>query len=253
MLRNLLKTAAVAMLLAAHTATAAFIDISSLSGLTVNEGELVQIRVYAKATDGYHLTGTYEGGGTFSFNYGFGSSVNISYNFPSTAPDDWTATMHQRYLQDGVYKVTVSGTISEHLDSNHKGSQKIQVSDSLLLTVRNVAPVISYITEDLFVGVNELFSFDSRAYDASYTDVLSFAWDLNQDGVYDDLMQQNGKHSFATPGIYNLSLRVSDDDESVYRNMKVTVAAPAATSVVSAPGSLLLLTLGLALLRLRRR
>lgn len=54
-------------------------------------------------------------------------------------------------------------------------------------------------------------------------DVLTFEWDLDGDGQYDDASQltgpspqtSGGSHSIAAPGVYPLGVRVSDGDGGV--------------------------------------
>ncbi len=43
-------------------------------------------------------------------------------------------------------------------------------------------------------------------------DILSFDWDFNNDGVYDDFTGNSGQWSFAKDGLHTIGVRVSDGD-----------------------------------------
>lgn len=250
LLRNnqLSKCCFLLLLFFAHSSLAATISINPLFSSTINEGQTTYFNLVAQSSPGYHLTGLYEGGGSFNISSGEGNNAVRTYSFPSSAPKSWTSSLIMfLYENDGVFSVNASGTLSQHLDSNHSGAQRISVSDSLLLTVLNVAPVITGITQDLTVKVNEAFNFSASAYDPGVFDTLRFEWDLDDDGLFDNATGQNGSHSFSKAGIYNIGLRVSDDDTSVFGNFTVT------TTPVSAPASFAFLGIGLITIMVRLR
>jgi PKD repeat protein/glucose/arabinose dehydrogenase len=71
-------------------------------------------------------------------------------------------------------------------------------------------------------------------------DTLSYAWDLDGDGAYDDSTASQPTHTYTTQGIYNASLRVTDsqgasDTDSV--TITVGNTAPTATIVTPAAGT----------------
>ena len=80
------------------------------------------------------------------------------------------------------------------------------------VTVENVAPTIINLTDNLTVWQNELFDFAATAFDPGINDILSYGWDFNNDGVYDDFTGNSGQWFFANPGTYKVALRVSDGD-----------------------------------------
>ena len=57
---------------------------------------------------------------------------------------------------------------------------------------------------------NELFDLFVTATDPDVDDVLTYKWDLNGDGEYDDFTETNGQWSFANPGVHTISVQVSD-------------------------------------------
>jgi hypothetical protein len=78
------------------------------------------------------------------------------------------------------------------------------------LTVLNVAPTITSITPNLTVQAGNLFNFTATATDVGIYDILTYDWDLNMDGNYDDFTGITGNWSFTTPGLHTIGLRVSD-------------------------------------------
>lgn len=78
------------------------------------------------------------------------------------------------------------------------------------LTVLNVAPNITSITQNLSVNSGDLFKFTATAVDVGIYDLLTYDWDLDLDGIYDDFTGINGQWSFTNPGKHTIGLRVSD-------------------------------------------
>ncbi|MDY6805861.1 MAG: PKD domain-containing protein [Cyanobacteriota bacterium] len=80
------------------------------------------------------------------------------------------------------------------------------------LTVRNVDPTIINITQDLQIYPEMVFDFAADASDPGRLDVLTYNWDLDNDGIYDDFTGKNGKYSFSEPGNHTVKLQVADGD-----------------------------------------
>jgi hypothetical protein len=83
------------------------------------------------------------------------------------------------------------------------------------LRVLNVAPTITELTEDLVVTTNDLFDFAAAVTDPGIYDLLTFRWDFDMDGVFDDFTGSSGQWSFEEAGDYEVGLRVSDSDGGV--------------------------------------
>jgi hypothetical protein len=97
------------------------------------------------------------------------------------------------------------------------------------LRVLNVAPTITQLTQDLTVMTDELFDFTAAATDPGIQDILSFDWDFNMDGIFDDFTGTSGQWSFADAGTYEVGLRVSDGDGGfAYGSFWVDAVAQAA-------------------------
>ncbi|NEP43394.1 MAG: PEP-CTERM sorting domain-containing protein [Okeania sp. SIO2H7] len=117
------------------------------------------------------------------------------------------------------------------------------------LTVKNLDPTITSLTEDFTIRTNTKFNFAATATDPGINDILTFDWDLDGDGLFDDFTGSSGEWSFSDPGLYAMNLRVSDGDGGF-------AFASVEAKAVPEPGSVLgLLTLGALGLgsRLRKR
>lgn len=95
------------------------------------------------------------------------------------------------------------------------------------LNVLNVAPTITQLTQNLRVKTNEWFDFGAAAIDPGIYDLLTFDWDLNGDGLFDDFTGSSGQWSFGQEGTYPVGLRVSDGDGGyAYGSFTVDTFAP---------------------------
>ncbi|MCO7223576.1 DNRLRE domain-containing protein [Pleionea sp. CnH1-48] len=113
------------------------------------------------------------------------------------------AVEHHMLMEDeGVYRFS----------SQVKDDEALVDSGDVEITVRNLPPVIIKMTEDKVVSRGELFSFNVTAADPGALDVISYAWDLDDDGQFDDVLQAQGKTRFNLPGKYPVRVKVSDDD-----------------------------------------
>jgi hypothetical protein len=100
------------------------------------------------------------------------------------------------------------------------------------IRVLNVAPRITRLTQDLTVQVGDLFNFVASARDPGINDVLTYDWDLNGDGIFDDFSGARGQWSFTDPGSYQVGVRVSDGNGGFdYSFFNVVSDAPAVEPV----------------------
>lgn len=89
--------------------------------------------------------------------------------------------------------------------------------------VKNVAPTITNITKDFEIYPEQLFDFAVAATDPG-KDKLTYHWDFDGDGSYNDYIRDSGKWSFTDPGDYTVGVKVSDGDGGVtYDSFKVAV------------------------------
>jgi PKD repeat protein len=100
-------------------------------------------------------------------------------------------------------------TITLRVDDGRGGV----ATDNATVTVNNVPPTADaggpYTTT---VGVN--LALDATATDVP-ADLLTYTWDLDDDGFFDDGTGQTVTYTWAVTGIYTVSLQVSDDDGGV--------------------------------------
>lgn len=104
------------------------------------------------------------------------------------------------YADDGVFQVRASVTD----DDGATGTANLQ------LTVQNVPPVADaggpYVTV-----LDETINFNGTATDQGVNDIVTLAWDLDNDGVF----ERNGNQAsraFASTGTFTIRLRATDDD-----------------------------------------
>lgn len=102
----------------------------------------------------------------------------------------------------------------------------------------NFAPTIKDLTTVSTIRTNTLFDLSAIAKDLESQN-LKYRWDLNGDGIYDDLIRSTGQWWFSDPGQYQLALQVIDEDGvSAFRSVTVE-AVPEPSSIFA------LLSLGL--------
>lgn len=78
------------------------------------------------------------------------------------------------------------------------------------LTVLNVAPTITDLTQDLTLNPGAIFDFTATATDPGINDLLTYNWDLDGDGLFDDFTGTGGQWSFTDPGLHKIGVQVSD-------------------------------------------
>jgi hypothetical protein len=140
---------------------------------------------------------------------------------------------------DPVGYATGSGTLEHWVLLEDEGTYEFEAwvlddedstyAGSVTVVVANVAPQIVDLTEDLSVEEDIAFDFAVVADDPGILDVLTYAWDFDDDGVFDDFAGAVGQWTFAEPGVYPVHVRVSDDDGGVTPgSLTVTVTAACA-------------------------
>lgn len=131
------------------------------------------------------------------------------------------------FFDPGTFSYTASAQDSDRANSNSVTRQII---------VRNVAPTITQLTNDLFVSLGEAFQFSATAFDPGINDILTFAWDLDGDGYFDDFIGSNGEWAFLDPGNYQVALKVFDNHGgTTYGSFNVAVSAPPTPTPTPSP------------------
>lgn len=126
------------------------------------------------------------------------------------------------YDDEGTYTVSVEGTRDADLYEYHTDPDGVSQwiihesvglpQDTHQVTINNVAPSLMSITDDQHVGRSENFVFSAAASDPGRFDVLTYLWDLDNDGRYDDYAGESGTYNFAYSGIHEIMVQVDDGD-----------------------------------------
>ncbi|HEX9935412.1 MAG TPA: PKD domain-containing protein, partial [bacterium] len=128
---------------------------------------------------------------TFNWNFGDGGTA-IGQNVSHTFADEGS----------GTYTVTL--TVNDGKDNG---------TDQLTVTVSNVAPTAE--AGGPYTGtVGYSIQFNGTASDPG-SDVLTYTWDLDEDGLYDDFPGPNPQKTYNSVGTYSIGLRVTDGDGGV--------------------------------------
>ena len=154
--------------------------INSLTGDTnINEGDIANFT--AQAIDSGNDTLIY------TWNFGDESETVTGQN-----------VTHQ-FANNGVYTVTLTVTDGDGGES----------TDTLEVTVNNVAPVISELTGDTNINEGDVANFEAIANDSG-NDTLTYTWNFGDETEL--ITGQNVTHQFANNGVYTVTLTVTDGD-----------------------------------------
>jgi PKD repeat protein/ribosomal protein L21E len=154
-------------------------NVNAGNNQTVNEGQPVNFS--GSATD--------PGDDVLSYSWNFDDGHSL------TGPN----TSHV-YADNDVYNVVL--TVNDG-DANS--------TDNLSVTVNNVDPVAD--AGGPYDGIiNQAVQFHGSATDDGSNDVLTFNWDLDEDGLYDDFTGTNPTKTYYVQDSYIISLKVTDGD-----------------------------------------
>ena len=181
------------------------------------------------------------------------------FNFAATATDPGIhdiLTYNWDLNNDGIYDDFTGNSGQWSFTNNSLNTIGLRVSDGdggfdfgqFNVTVENVAPTITSLADNLTVWQNELFDFAATGIDPGINDILTYRWDFNNDGVYDDFIGNSGQWSFANPGIYKVGVRIEDSDGG-FDHHYFEVTAKKVPESSSALGILALATVGIGFLR----
>jgi PKD repeat protein len=143
--------------------------------------------------------------------------------FTSTSAGDQPLVSELWDLDDDGKFDDASGNSAEYSFAkagNH--AVRLQVTDvpgttavvSQIVPVRNRPPTASFDYSPASPETNEAVTFKSTSVDPDGS-VKSQAWDLDNDGQFDDGTQVTAQRSFKSPGSYQVSLRVVDNQGGV--------------------------------------
>ena len=148
---------------------------------------------------------------------------------PKTSGTRWMYTTLGTFTDVGTYDFTAISRDKDRAFSRRK---------TATLTVLNAPPSITNLTGDLTVNLGEAFDFTATATDPGVNDLLTYSWDLNNDGVYDDFTGMDGEWSFGDAGTHLISLQVADGNGGyAYSQFTVQTVANQTIPTQSVPES----------------
>jgi hypothetical protein len=141
----------------------------------------------------------------------------------------WTShmqTLHQQMLAEGIPHTWVEGaTRAHHWNS---GWLEIAIAGLDSVSAPNNQPPVAVIQATPTTGAAPLtVNFNgSGSSDPDPLDTISYAWDLDGDGAFDDATTAQPSFVYTTGGVYNAALRVTDQaDSSTLKQFKSLSAA----------------------------
>ena len=151
-----------------------------------------------------------------------------SLAFSASNVDPYSVDATFRYLHPGTAIPRISGTASWK-DGSNKTKTGIFGAE-LSVVVGQVNPTI---TLDSVVAVdeNELFALHVSATDPGVAvHNFTYAWDLDNDHLFDDATGASAQHSFPHFGVFEVGVRVDDGEGGASEGkLKVTVLEPEPT------------------------
>ncbi len=145
------------------------------------------------------FSGVSGGSGAYLYSYDFDNNGQFEIT-NSTSP---TAVVPSSFLADGPFTRTVRGVVTD--------SSGAQASYTTSIAVNNVAPTPAITIVPTMGPAAALFTFAGSATDPSAADQasLKYAWDFGDGG---SATGANVSHTYAKPGTYAVTLRVTDKD-----------------------------------------
>jgi PKD repeat protein len=174
------------------TVTVLGLPTATFSGpVTVNEGATNAVVGFTNAVGG-------SGGYTYSYDWDNNGSFEVF------ASKNATATVPEKYLDDGPTTVVVHGRITDSLGGH--------TDYTFTITVNNVAPTAVW-TEPTNVVAGTAATFSASATDPSTADTqagFTYLWTFSD--VSGTFSGDTVNHTFAAPGTYTVTLEVIDQD-----------------------------------------
>jgi parallel beta-helix repeat protein len=138
----------------------------------------------------FHANASDANGDPLTYDWDFGDGNTSSLANPSHV-----------YQDNGLYNVSLTVTDDSGASTNA----------SILVNVLNVPPV-AFLGPDITVNEGDSVLLSASATDASPVDILSYNWDLDNDGIFNDAVGQNVSWILNDDSQFNVSVNVSDDD-----------------------------------------
>ncbi|MEA2436077.1 MAG: large repetitive protein, partial [Thermoleophilaceae bacterium] len=162
----------------------------------------------------------------------------VTFTSSSSDPDGTIAAQSWDLNGDGTYGDATGGTASRSFAKAGTYTVRLKVTDDNgdsatvehTVTATNRAPTAAFEISPNPTSPGQTITFTSTSTDVDGT-IASQAWDLNDDGKFDDGTATTASRSFAKPGPYTVWLKVTDDNggtATLSRTVTITNRAPAA-------------------------
>jgi PKD repeat protein len=125
-------------------------------------------------------------------------------------------TMQRNFSNSGIYMVTLTVT-------DNSGVQVSKTKQIIVYCPVNVPPVADFIYVPAAPVANESITFTSTSHDVDGT-IVKEEWDFNNDGLF-TVSGHSLARTFATPGNYPVSLKVTDNAGATSIVTKIIVVA----------------------------
>jgi Leucine-rich repeat (LRR) protein/PKD repeat protein len=192
-----------------------FTEFATMAGKTVEPPAITLTPSSTSIDEG----GTFTASGSFidpTGNSWTASSVDYGDGSPQEALTltEKTFTLSHVYVNTGLYSVKVTVSNDQDLSS----------SVTLAITVKNVLPMI--ITSSITLPIDPQRVTTSVNASALFThpgtnDTTGVLWDWGDgktsDGIVSDPTTATGSHIYTTPGVYTVTLKITDKDGSSYQ------------------------------------
>ena len=143
----------------------------------------------------------------------------ITFTSTSSDPDGSIASLAWDLDNDGNFDDGAASTVHGSFATGGPHTVKLIVTDSsgasdtasLTIQVANRGPAASFTSAPDAPKTGEQVTFTSTSTDPDGS-VASLAWDLDNDGTFDDGGNSTANRSFSTPGTYTVRLRATDNN-----------------------------------------
>lgn len=153
---------------------------------------------------------------------------SVTWDFgDGTPPVSGTSEINHRYAASGTF--TATGTVTDH--------QGAVATRAISLTVQNVAPTLGAVTNDGPIDFGAAVTVTVTATDAAPTDVLTYHFDFDGDGVFEVIQAQPAaRFTYPRAGVFTVAVEVRDQDGGTARGSTIVTVNDTFMLTVLPPG-----------------